>query len=194
MSARYNALLDAEVAQSEAALRTREQLLYYIGRLPLDGCPPILREAFASEVSPPLRRSAALGAILHGELAIEDRYMELLEDPAEGLMNRSIQMVYFGDVYADLHTFTESGENWSKTRAAIYRRLRGNSIRDIRLRRWDLRTLHSFYETREFQPVLSSEEVDILASISLEDPASAARTIRLQRQHALLLARLRIER
>lgn len=191
LSARYSELLAAQNAS--ASMRLREQLLYYIGRLPLDYCAPILRQAFASETHPLLRRSAALGAVLQGDFDIETEYLDILDTPAEALLNRSVQMVYFGDVQGDLHTFIESGGDWSKTRAAIYRRLNGGSVRDLRLRLWDLRTLRSFYESRDYRPGLSPEELETLTSVSLEDPRSALRTILLQQEHALLMAGLQTE-
>jgi hypothetical protein len=192
LAARYDALLPgtATAAELDGNLRVREQLLYYIGRLPLEGCPPILKRGFRQETQPLLRRAAALGAILLGDSKIEGEYLALLDTPGEEILNRSVQMVYFGDVHADLHTFVESGEDWSKTRTAIFKRLTGTSLRDIRLRLWDLRTLRSFYESRNYSPALSSEEVRVLSSVSVKDPVSQNRSSVLRREHALLMTRI----
>jgi hypothetical protein len=171
---------------ADQAERLREQVLYYIGRLPLDSFPEILRSAFHGESAPLLRRAAALGAIITGDLIIERRYMELLGDPREALLNRSVQMVYFADVQGDLHSFEDSGQDWSKTRAAIYRRLAATSLRDIRLRWWDLRTLRSFYNSRQYADQLTESEAAALTTLSVEDASSVERTDALREELRLL--------
>jgi hypothetical protein len=116
--------------------------------------------------------------------------MALLDDPGEALLNRSVQMVYFSDVHDDLHTFRDSGQDWHKTRSAIYRRLAGASPRDIRLRWWDLKTLRSFYESRQSGETAPDEEVEILRSAGLTDPVSAERSAALRHEHRLLMEAL----
>jgi hypothetical protein len=172
--------LDADHAE-----RLREQILYYIGRLPLDSFPEVLRSAFREETSPLLRRAAALGAILKGDLGIERHYIAMLDQPQESLLNRSVQMVYFGDVQGDLHSFEDNGQDWSKTRSAIYRRLAGRSLRDLRLRWWDLRTLRSFYRTRRYADRLTESETGILMTLRIED-TSTERSEALQEELRLL--------
>jgi hypothetical protein len=176
--------------QRERAERLREQILYYIGRLPLDGFPEILRMAFQDETSPLLRRSAALGAIICGELAIERQYMNMLDDEQEALLNRSVQMVYFGDVKSDLHTFLDAGQDWRKTRSAIYRRLSGHNVRDVRLRWWDLKTLGSFYKSRQYRDAVSDDEAAILERVALDDPQSAERSAAIRNEHRMLMRAL----
>ncbi|TCB96490.1 TIR domain-containing protein [Micromonospora zingiberis] len=177
---RYDELKrDAESVSTDENERLREQILYYVGRLPVRKVPEVLVVASVSETTPLLRRAAALGAILHGNVEVEKRYLLMLDDASEARLNRSVQMVYFGDVHDDLHTFEDSGEDWSRTRRAIFRRLGGRSIRDNRLRQWDLRTLRSFIESRPGS-VLSGEESMILRAIQLpgigeEDRAAAIR-------------------
>jgi hypothetical protein len=154
--------------------------------LPLDSFPEILRSAFRDEASPLLRRAAVLGAILKGDLVIERTYMAMLDDLQEALLNRSVQMVYFGDVHGDLHSFFDAGQDWSKTRAAIYRRLMGTSRRDLLLRWWDLRTLRSFYGSRQYTDQLTAIEASILTDVRVADPASAERSEQLQEELRLL--------
>ncbi|MFC4591618.1 TIR domain-containing protein [Sphaerisporangium corydalis] len=170
--------------------RVREQILYYIGRLPLNEIPPVLSWAFANERHPLLRRSAALSVILQGDSEIEKKYLALLDEPDEARMNRSVQMVYFGDVQADLHTFVDAGQDWSRTRAAIYRRLSGNLLRDLRLRFWDLRTLRSFYESRTYSDLLSEGERQVLVRLNLIDPSSQDRTAALSAEYQKLASHL----
>jgi len=172
---------------AEQAERLRQQILYYIGRMPLDTFPGILREAFRAEPRPLLRRAAALGAILHGDFTIEQEYMALLEDSQEALLNRSVQMVNFGDVHADLYTFEDHGQDWSRTRVAIYERLESDSIRDLRLRWWDIKTLRSFYESRQYRNVLTERERSVLDNVSLSDSSSPERSAALREEHKLLL-------
>ncbi len=199
LTTRYESLLPTGSAGMDAAVidrshRLREQILYYIGRLPLDRFPGVLRHAYEDEPDPLLRRSAALGAIIQGDLEIERDYLALLDDPTQARLNRSVQMVYFGDVRADLHTFEDAGEDWSKTRTAIYRRLTGNLARDLRLRWWDLRTLRSFYESRDFVDVPSANEASILRNVVLTDNSSADRTLALRAEHDRLVSQLDIDR
>jgi hypothetical protein len=172
------------------AERLREQVLYYIGRLPLESFPPILLSAFRDEVSPLLRRAAALGAVLQGDLTTERRYMALLDDSQEALLNRSVQMAYFGDVRADLHSFADAGQDWSRARSAMYRRLTGTSVRDRRLRWWDLRTLRSFYASRNYEDAVTESEAAILRAVRVEDPSSAERSAALREELRLLVAEL----
>jgi hypothetical protein len=196
LTSRYEALLPAgSVAENasadvDRARRLREQILYYVGRLPLDRFPEVLRRAYEDEPDPLLSRSAALGAIIQGDLEIERDYLAALDDPAQARLNRSVQMVYFGDVRADLHTFEDTGQDWSKTRSAIYRRLDGNLTRDLRLRWWDLRTLRSFYESHNFADTLSASEAETLQNVILTDDTSAERTLALQAEYERLISQL----
>jgi hypothetical protein len=80
--------------RQSASPRVREHLLYYLGRLNLSSCPAILMEAYFAEQEFLLRRSAALGAILHGESEIEHHFMEMLSSDAEASeLNRAVQLV-----------------------------------------------------------------------------------------------------
>jgi hypothetical protein len=180
-SQRAGALLDQERAE-----RLRQQILYYIGRMPLEVFPAILRQAFREEVSPLLRRAAALGAILHGDFLIEQEYMALLDDPAEALLNRSVQMVNFGDVHADMHNFVDNGQDWSRTRAVIFERFEEYSVRNIRLRQWDIKTLRSFYRSRQYRDKLTDRERSVLDNVSITDLSSPERSAALLRQYDLL--------
>jgi len=180
----------ADSSSSQLAERLREQILYYIGRLPLDRCPNILRTAFREETAPLLRRAAGLGAIILDDFRIEQAYMALLDDHREASLNRSVQMVYFADIHGDLHTFEDSGQDWSKTRSAIYKRLAANSLRDIHLRWWDIKTLRSFYQSRQYRDPLTDDEVETLRNAVLEDPSSPERSAALRREHQLLMEEL----
>jgi hypothetical protein len=170
LTARYRKLLppspprddDRTVDVSE---RVREQILYYVGRLPLHECPDILRQAYRDETSALNRRSAALGAIVQGDSVIETAYLERLHDPAEDLLNRSVQLVYFGDVRADMHSYVDRGGDWSRVRAEIYKRLGTSTPREDRLRWWDLRTLRSLYRSRGYRDSLTDREVEILNTL-----------------------------
>ena len=179
-----------ESTETDKAEKLRQQIIYYIGRMPLDSFPDILRQAFHSEPRPLLRRAAALGAILHGDFDIEREYLGLLDTLPEALLNRSVQMVNFGDVHADIYTFKDNGQDWSRTRTAIYDRLQGGSVRDIRLRWWDIRTLRSFYMSRRYRDELTVRERAVLRDVSLFDDTSMERSAFLQQEHELLLREL----
>ncbi|MGI5525106.1 TIR domain-containing protein [Micromonospora sp. CA-259024] len=177
LAARYDELESDDASRdTDRSQRLREQIIYYVGRLPVDEAPRMLVRAFTTETSPLLRRSAALGAILHGDDDAETEYMALLDDPAEANLNRSVQMVYFGDVHGDLHTFVDSGQGWSKTRSAILRRLAGHTPRDRRLRWWDLKTLRSFLESRP-DDTLSSAEAAIVQGVDVTAAGRSAREV-----------------
>ena len=129
--------------------REREHALYYIGRLDLPLCPEILIEAFHSNPAPLSRRAAALGAILHGQTDLEQKYLTLIaESEQEELLNRSVQLVYFGDARGELHDFVDRGGPWSRTRKALVDRISHRDLRSVRLRWWDLQTALSLFRDR----------------------------------------------
>jgi hypothetical protein len=177
----------------EQAERMRQQIIYYIGRMPASAFPEVLRRAFREERVPLLRRAAALGAVLQGDFMIEREYMTLLEDPPEALLNRSVQLAYFGDVEGDLYTFIDEGQDWPRCRSGIYGRFGSTSERDVRLRWWDLRTLRSFYSSRGYRDVLSDFELTALLGVSLVDPASESRSAAMRSEHQLLLRELGLD-
>ena len=155
--------------QKEHQNLVREQILYYIGRLPLPSFPKILRFAYYNEPTSLLRRIAALGAILHGDEDIESDYLDKLTSSShEDIENRSVQLVYFGDVEGDIHTYKDDNKCcWSRTRNAIYERLKNNSQREMHLRWWDLRTLYLFYINRKNADPITDEEINILSNCSI---------------------------
>jgi hypothetical protein len=143
----------------------REQLLYYVGRLPLSSFPQILEHAHKHERYSLLRRTAALGAVLHGNEGIERAYLDsLIQGSPQDIENRSVQVVYFGDVEGEFNEFQDNGGcDWTRTRAAIYERLRLTSQRELRLRWWDLRTLCLFYQSRDWRDTATDEELRVLS-------------------------------
>lgn len=194
LSDRYHELLSTNaesISMSADIERAREQILYYIGRLPVQTLPSVLTFAYENEPASLLRRSAALGAILHGDDIIEADYIDRLEDTEEAHLNRSVQMVYFGDVHADLHTFRESGQEWTRTRRAIFWRLKEAGRRDIRLRWWDLRTLRSFMSSRGYMDHLTESERSCLESLDLSKHGTSERIRRIQCELDQLLNEMR---
>ena len=158
------------VNQEEISVRIREQIIYYMGRLPLRVFPQILRLAYYYEPNSLLRRIAALGAILHGDDIIEADYLSKLSpNSQDDIENRSVQLVYFGDVEGDIHYYCDNFEcEWQRTKTAIYDRLICNGTRELRLRWWDLRTLYSFYESRHWKDVATMDEMRILKEMVIE--------------------------
>lgn len=138
----------------------REQLLYYVGRVAGVQYPQVLSTAFRYEAHPLLVRIAALGAILHNDDGVEREFIEKLEPGSQAdILNRSVQLVYFGDVRADMYEFIDDGTwPWASTRNGILHRLANTAPRDLRLRWWDLRTLLLFLMSRP-KETLSDEEV-----------------------------------
>jgi len=181
-------------SDSENARRIREQILYYIGRLPATEFPSVLRFAYWNENDALLRRSAALGAILHGDEGIEREYVQsLVPDSADEILNRSVQLVYFGDVDGDIHTYRDDGRaGWERTRGAIYYRLARNSPRDLALRWWDLRTLYCFLESRSWSDPVTQSEYQTIARAIVDGPLfSAAKRVAIRRQRVELLSAVR---
>lgn len=130
--------------------REREHALYYIGRLALPECPQILVTAFEDEKYDLARRAAALGAILHGNTEIETAFIEELENSERfAIVNRSVQLIYFGDARGDLHSYLDSGGSWKRTRQALFSRLNDKDERALSLRWWDLQTIASLFFDRK---------------------------------------------
>jgi len=187
-------IVPEKVNQSEQETMVREQILYYIGRLPLHFFPEILRFAYYNEPTSLLRRIAALGAMLHGEEEIERDYIsKLTPGSREDIENRSVQLVYFGDVEGDIHAYQDDNKShWARSRSAIYQRLKLNSQREMRLRWWDLRTLYLFYESRKWTDAISDEDLDILINCSITfDEFSDAKKESLAYEKERLIEKLR---
>ena len=142
----------------------REHALYYIGRLELPYCPPILVEAFENKDDLLSRRAAALGAILHHNSEVETEFMSELSSTHEiDFVNRSVQLVYFGDGEGDIHRFRDAGGPWYRTRRALFARLRSDTERARCLRWWDLHTVRSFFLSRSERP--DQSELELLEAI-----------------------------
>ncbi len=144
--------------------RIREQILYYLGRLETDFYPPILSLAAKLEPNPLLVRSAILGAILYKNEKLEKEYIDsLISGTNNDILNRSVQLVYFGDVLGDIHTFRDNNIYlWEKVRVAIMNRLELETSRDLALRWWDLRTLYCFFVSREWNDRITTKEYNII--------------------------------
>jgi hypothetical protein len=192
LESRYRELLAPPGADEADAIRLREHLLYYAGRLELERCPSLIRDAYGRETVPVLRRAAALGAILHGDWEIERDYMlRLSTDSAEQLLNRSVQRVYFGDVPGDLHEVVDDGGPWQRTREAITTRLADMAERSQRLRWWDLMTFRSLLSSRTSADGLTSEEQQIVArvlAVARSEPGERARQVADEAEALLLEA------
>ncbi len=176
LSRRYEELLErhlshADTQESDAENDAiREQLIYYIGRIPANGSLSFLRRVYRVETAPIIRRSAALGAICQGDEEIEHEYLtRLRDDPAEALLNRSVQIVYFIDDKGDFHSYRDNAVvSWRRTRDHIFERLVTDGVREIRLRWWDMETLLSFFRTRPTDK-LSASEIDVLKCMACGD-------------------------
>lgn len=158
------------INNEEYSVRIREQILYYLGRLELNFYPPILSFAAKFEDNQLLKRSAMLGGILYGNEEMERDYLlSLIYGTKEDIINRSVQLVYFGDVYGDLHSFKDNDVfAWEKTRNAILKRLTQNTKRDIALRWWDLRTLFTFLESRKWKDRISELELKVIENCNFK--------------------------
>lgn len=138
---------------TDAAVRLREQILYYLGRLPSLGASLLLRQAFKEEPLEMQRRMAAISAILRGDTVIERAYVSSLRPgtPAD-LAARSSQLVYFGDVSEDIHIFSDDGSvSWELTKKALFQRVQEPTPRARRLRLLDLTMLNLFFCSRPSQ-------------------------------------------
>ncbi|MBF9127619.1 TIR domain-containing protein [Plantactinospora sp. S1510] len=173
---RYEALLVERLAEGSGQMSyaendaMREQLVYYIGRLPSVASRKFLRRAYAAETAPIIRRSAALGAISQGDQEIERDYLTRLRiDPAEDLLNRSVQIIYFNDDKGDFHNYRDLGSvSWRRTRDHIFERLVTSGVREMGLRWWDMETLLSFFRSRP-NDALSATEIEVLKGMLCGD-------------------------
>jgi hypothetical protein len=173
----YDRVSDSQsIDMSDSSERIRMQVLYYIGRLPLYDFPKLLEFAFLYEPNPLLRRSAALSAILHFNETIEFSYLDkLVQNSEDDLINRSVQLAYFGDVDADMHNFRDNGRiPWFKTKNATLERLTKTDSRSFSLRLWDLRTLSLFCLSRK-NDSLKDADKRILKEISISSKSYSAR-------------------
>jgi len=182
-----------DFSKNELDTRIREQIIYYLGRIPASYFPEIFRFAYQNEPSSLLRRIAALGAILYGDEKIEIDYLSILIPNSEAdIENRSVQLVYFGDVDGEIGIYKDTQErDWIRTRNAIFDRLKQSSIRELRLRWWDLRTLSLFYMSRGWRDKPSLEQLDILKQTKLDSSDNTPeRTDFLNKERQRLLQKL----
>lgn len=172
--------LDNQLRAADVA-RIREQAVYYLGRLQVPNCPAVLIKLAATAGDPLLRRAAALGAILHGEEAVEFAFIdELLGSPEADLLNRSVQLSYFGDVDEDMFAFSDDGRaRWAGVRTAIFDRLKASTERDLRLRLWDLATLLGFLKSRPEERLVRAD-LDAIGSVGVTVTGSQARRERVE--------------
>ncbi|MCL2722176.1 MAG: TIR domain-containing protein [Treponema sp.] len=168
LSNKYNELLTDKTAIAE---RIREQFIYYIGRIPLSSPPDILRFVYEHEGNPFIKRAAALSLILLGEEEVEKDFIEkLLSDKELELLNRSFQLIYFGDTQGDYHTYRDNGLiGWKNTKRATLERFSNNSTRSIKLRLWDIVTFKSFIDSRGLSG-LTDDEIEIIKKMIINDP------------------------
>lgn len=83
---------------------------------------------------------------------------KVLNNEFYDIENRSIQLVYFGDVDSDLHSYRdEHNVSWMRTKKALIERFAQNSLRDKRLRLWDIITFKSFVISRGIDGITDEE-------------------------------------
>jgi nucleoside phosphorylase len=152
----------------DLALKIKEQTLYYLGRLPLTTPSATLRWAFENEPTFLLRRAAGISATLREDVPTQLAFIDLLAPGSEAdCVNRSIELVYYGDVLQDPHRFLDDGHvGWRHTRSAILARLLSTEARDVRLRCFDLRTLLLFLHSREGD-CLEEGELEVVSRCEL---------------------------
>ena len=163
-----SALENLALAFSDAdSARVKEHIIYYVGRLGLSTCPELLTSTYwNNDEDRLLRRSAALGAILYGDLDVEADYLSRLQhDEDEARLNRAVQLVYFGDQIGDLHNAVDHGGEWSRTRSALLERIGSDSERAHRLRWWDVFTFRDFCRTRHAD--LTEQEQAVFGAVDL---------------------------
>ena len=155
---------------STLAEMVREQIIYYVGRIPLSVPPDILKYAYTNEIKSILKRAAAISLILLGDEEVERDFIgKLLFDAEYELENRSIQLIYFGDTQGDFHTYRDDGlVGWENTKKTILDRFSKNTMRDFRLRLWDIVTFKSFVKSRPFF-VATEDEITIIRDTIIRD-------------------------
>jgi len=189
MSNKYNELI---VQKTNIAEMIREQIIYHVGRIPHNSPPEILKNAYNNEQNSVIKRAAALGLILSGDETIEADFIgKLLSDKTLDLENRSIQLVYFGDAKGMFHAYKDDEIiEWKNTKRAILERFSNNSMRDIRLRLWDIVTFKSFIISRGLTG-LSNDEINIIKETVIDNSTiSKARKELLTREKDSLLTYL----
>jgi len=151
--------------------------LYYIGRIKAYGSKleieeiknlqkDILSRALESEKDAEMRRTAIISLINCGgnDESIDEKEVEYLENMTPNsendLINRSLQLVYYGDigyieetktiiVFGMLADFKDNGKYpWKHVREQIIKSLKNSETHSLLERLWDLRTLRLFYHSR----------------------------------------------
>jgi hypothetical protein len=153
VTARLQEAVTATSGIAERALFAKNQLVYLLGRI--DQSEP--NRAFlsavwnSSEESPFVKHSAAFGAIMLGDSAIEDEYYELLRtSDMDDQMNRGYHLYYYRDVDARESEMPviDTGENDADlTLRQLFRRLARCEVRNLNLRRIEMLTVRRFLET-----------------------------------------------
>ena len=179
-------------------LKERCNLLYYIGRLSAKIATDkdrlfymqkaVLLNALNFECDYPMVKRTAIISLMNiykkDDCEIENKIIEYISaltpnSPAD-LTNRSIQLVYCGDIgydednnvfieFGDLKNFSDTKlGSWVRTKQYILNRLVKDDRVSMIYRLWDLRTLYLFFESRNWE-TLEKKDVSIVRDTCIDN-------------------------
>lgn len=177
--------------------KERWNLLYYVGRLNASTSETkarliqlqknILLEALKYETDQRIKRTAIISLMNvyeNKDVEIEDKIIEyvstLTYESEADICNRSIQLVYCGDIgyddkknmsveFGDLNNFTDDNKvSWSRTKKYILDRLGKDDKASLQYRLWDLKTLYLFFKSRNWE-LIEPEDYIIVSKTIIYD-------------------------
>lgn len=184
-------------ADKQLYIKERWNLLYYVGRVTAKNVTDrniilklqreVLFKAFDYENDPRIRRTVAISLMsIYDKDNIETEekimtYLNQLELGTEAdIINRSIQVIYCGDVgfdeksglfieFGDLNNFVDDNKiSWNRVKKYTLDRLQKNDRTSLLYRLWDLRTLRLFFESRNWQGI-TEDEYRIICALNVEE-------------------------
>ena len=140
-------------------LCNKDELLYFLMRLPGVSVNQEIRYANRHTKEPLLKLNIAYGATLHNENRITLSYAKKLKPGTkEDLVNRSWTITYFSDVIADPLNYEDIEKKpWDNSRIARMNRLKDASFKSIRFRIFDIPLLICFYDSRSWIDVTEED-------------------------------------
>jgi hypothetical protein len=155
----------------------KENIIYYLGRLPILPNPGILKKAYMMEENKHLRLNIMFSSLLTFDENIESDFINKIEPGNEyDIMIRSWTMAFFSNTDNPYSYLDNKEDDWSKARGPRINRLNINDKKDpkfvkaMAFRLMDLTVLWLFLESRGVNN-LTPIEKEIIANAYVEYPS-----------------------
>ncbi len=153
-------------------LLLKDQLVFFVSRLPHISTEDFLRTVSRHETHPNLRLDLAYATAIKGpilEIALEYA-KRITPGSPEDMTNRSWTLIYYDDVDEEAYTYIDDGSApWTNARSARIRRLQKDSGNAVRFRMFDLPLLYTFFVSRNWND-LSEEELRVFEGCKTSYP------------------------